>query len=99
MQVVHQQDRQRFEIALPDGALAIADYRLEGGTIVFPHTVVPRAHEGKGVGSALARASLEWARAQGLRVVPACSFYRTYMQRHPDTHDLLDASGAAQLSR
>jgi predicted GNAT family acetyltransferase len=94
MEVIHHPGRSRFEIALPDGTVAFADYRLEGGRVVFPHTVVPREHEGQGLGSRLARASLDWARSDGLRVVPACSFYRTYMQRHPETRDLLDPAFA-----
>ncbi len=87
--VIHNEAEHRFEIALDDGASAFADYRLEEGTIIFPHTVVPRAYEGRGLASALAKESLDWARAQGLKVVPACSFYRSYLQRHPEYGDLL----------
>jgi predicted GNAT family acetyltransferase len=80
---------QRFEIALEDGDLALADYRREGDRVIFPHTVVPAAHGGQGLGSALVRASLDWARAEKLQVVPSCSFFRSYMERHPETQDLL----------
>ena len=99
MEVIRNEKLCRFEISLPDGEVAFADYLLDGGRIVFPHTVVPRAHEGKGIGSALARTSLQWARQKGLAVVPACSFYRTYMQRHSDTLDLLDPAEASRLTR
>lgn len=88
-EVVHNQARRRFEIALDDGEFAFADYRLEGGSVIFPHTVVPPAHEGRGLASALAKESLDWARASGLKIVPACSFYRSYLQRHPEYGDLL----------
>lgn len=81
---------QRFEIALDDGTIAFADYRLQNGKVIFPHTVVPPRHEGQGLGSSIAEASLAWARAQGLQVIPACSFYLRYMERHPDVQDLLD---------
>ncbi|HEY5862003.1 MAG TPA: N-acetyltransferase, partial [Casimicrobiaceae bacterium] len=50
---------------------------------------VPPAHEGKGVAGALVRAALAYARARDLRVLPACSYVRSYMQHHPETHDLL----------
>lgn len=88
-QVVHNVSQQRFEIALDDGEFAFADYRLDGAGVVFPHTVVPPAHEGRGLASALAKESLGWARASGLKVVPACSFYRSYLDRHPEYGDLL----------
>jgi predicted GNAT family acetyltransferase len=91
VKVDHNKAERRFEIPLADGAVAFADYRLEDDRVVFPHTVVPPAHEGQGLGSALVRASLDWARAEGLKVVPACSFYARYMTRHPESHDLLSA--------
>lgn len=94
MNVINNRERQRFEIALTDGAVAFAEYRLSAGRIMFPHTVVPAAHEGQGIGSRLVKESLDWAREERLAVVPQCSFYVTYMQRHPETHDLLDPSCA-----
>ena len=77
----------RFE-AHVDGAVAIADYRLEGEHVLFTHTEVPPALEGQGVGSALIRAALESVRRRGLKVVPLCSFVAAYMQRHPETREL-----------
>jgi predicted GNAT family acetyltransferase len=98
MNVIHNHTDQRFEIRLDDGSLAFADYRPMQGKVMFAHTVVPPHHEGRGIGSALAKASLDWARAEGLQVVPACSFYATYMQRHAETHDLLDHGFRSSLA-
>ena len=79
----------RFELEA-GGATAIAAYRLsEGGRIVFTHTEVPQALEGQGIGSALIRGALEHVRAEGLKVVPACSFVRGWIERHPEAQDLL----------
>jgi predicted GNAT family acetyltransferase len=89
MEVVNNRERGRFELQLSDGDLAFADFHLIAGQVIFPHTVVPVAHEGQGLGSKLAKASLDWAREEGLSVVPQCSFYVTYMKRHSETHDLL----------
>ena len=97
MKVVNNEGAHRFEIALDDGQVAFAEYRLAPGLVAFPHTVVPPAHEGQGLASAIARASLDWAREQGLKVSPRCSFYANYMRRHPETHDLLDADSARAL--
>jgi predicted GNAT family acetyltransferase len=33
--------------------------------------------------------ALRWARTQGLRVQPRCSYVAAYMRRHPETQDLL----------
>jgi predicted GNAT family acetyltransferase len=83
-------ERHRFEIDLGDGSFAFAEYNLIPGKIMFTHTEVPEAHEGQGLGSALIRFGLAEARARGLQVIPICPFFAAYMQRHPETQDLLD---------
>ena len=83
-------ERHRFEADLGDGSFAIAEYTLPAGKIVFTHTEVPPAHEGKGIGSALIRYALGEARKRGLKVVPICPFFAAYMQKHTEVQDLLD---------
>jgi predicted GNAT family acetyltransferase len=80
-------DRSRFEIHA-DGRLAgFAQYRLkEPALIVFIHTEIDDAFEGRGLGSALVRGALDTARARGLAVRPDCPFVRAYVARHPDAY-------------
>ena len=85
-------DRYRFEIDLGDGTFAIAEYTLRPGKIMFPHTEVPEAHDGKGIGTTLIRFALDAARERGLKVVPICPFFAAYMQKHAEVQDLLDPS-------
>ena len=70
VEVSNNTDKHQFEVSL-DGGTAFAEYRLVDHGIILPHTVVPPAHEGKGVGSALAKAALGYAREQGLKVIEA----------------------------
>ena len=79
----------RFEVDLGD-SVAIAAYTLMTGKIMFTHTEVPVAHEGKGVGTALIRAGLAAARERGLKVIPTCPFFASYIKRHAEEQDLLD---------
>lgn len=83
-------DKHRFEADLGDGSLAIADYKLRHGKILFTHTEVPSEHEGQGIGSALIRFALAAARERGLQVVPICPFFAAYIQTHEAEQDLLD---------
>lgn len=80
----------RFEIDLGDGSVAIAEYTLPAGKIMFTHTEVPEAHEGKGIGTTLIRFALDAARERGLKVIPICPFFAAYMQKNADVQDLLD---------
>lgn len=92
VEVRHNEAESRFE-ALVDGELARADYRREGDALRLFHTEVPYDLEGRGIAAALVRAALAHARANGLRVVPQCSYVRAWMKRHPESQDLL-ADGA-----
>lgn len=87
-QVTNNANEQRYELAF-DGELAIAAYEKRGDTIVFTHTEVPAALEGKGVGSRLIKGALADVRAHGGRVVGECSFVAAYLDRHPDQQDLV----------
>jgi len=81
----------RYE-ARVDGSLAgFAAYRLRGAdVIVFTHTEVDPAHEGQGIGGALARGALDDVRARGeRRVVALCPFIAAWLARHPDYQDLV----------
>jgi predicted GNAT family acetyltransferase len=80
--------RHRFELDL-DGQTAFANYRRAGDVLTISHTEVPPALNGRGYGSALVKGVLDIARAQGLKVVPACPFVRSYVERHSEYADLL----------
>jgi predicted GNAT family acetyltransferase len=86
--VVNNEAAGRFEVHL-DGAVAFAEYRLLASGILFPHTEVPAAFEGKGVGGALVRHALAFARERGLKVMPTCTFFAGYIAKHPEFHDLV----------
>lgn len=81
VQVVHNPASNRFEVRLGD-QLAKAEYMRAGEKIVFTHTEVPESQESQGIGSQLARAALDYARDEGLVVVPLCPFIAAYIRRH-----------------
>ncbi len=86
--VQHNRDRSRFEIQVEE-RLAELDYILTGSVITFTHTGVPTELEGRGLGSKLARAGLDYARANGLKVVSTCWFINGYLDRNLEYQDLL----------
>ncbi|EHR72649.1 putative acetyltransferase [Burkholderiales bacterium JOSHI_001] len=86
--VEHSTDPGRFACRV-EGQLCRADYHLIDGVMWLTHTEVPPALEGRGIAAQLVKAALEHARAQGLRVKPACSYVRVYLKRHPEYQDLL----------
>ena len=81
---------QRYE-AHVDGELAgFAEYQLTDELIVFTHTKVFDAFEGRGVGGAIARSALDDVRARGGRkVMPLCPFIKAWIGQHRDYVDLV----------
>jgi hypothetical protein len=87
--IVDAKDAQRYE-AREDGDLAgIIDYVVRGDRLALIHTEVLPAHQGRGIGEQLVRFALDDARQRGLRVLAICVYVRAYVQRHPETHDIV----------
>lgn len=86
--IEHDAAASRFQ-TLVDGQRAVLDYDLDDGVMVITHTGVPEAIGGRGIAAALTRFALEHARAAGWKVIPACAYATTFMQRHGEYADLL----------
>jgi len=86
--VIHNSHEQRFETTI-DGHLNVADYVLSNGTLVMTHTAVHPSLQGRGIAAALVERALAFARAEGLKVDPVCSYVQGYLQRHPESRGLV----------
>jgi len=86
--VEHLPERGRFQ-AVVEGHLCVADYRLAGGVMHMTHTEVHPALQGRGIAAELVDAALAYARANGFKVNPLCSYVQLYLRRHPQSRDLL----------
>lgn len=81
-------ERKRFEL-VADSHTAFIEYMIMGGKIFLTHTEVPKALEGKGIGSAIVKLALEETEARGLKLVPLCPFVAAYIKRHPEWDKIL----------
>ncbi|WP_042697810.1 GNAT family N-acetyltransferase [Azospirillum sp. B506] len=86
--VRNNEDLGRYELTV-DGSTALVTYDMREGRIALTHTQVPGALTGQGVGSELAKGTLDDIRARGLKVLPLCSFIAAYIKRHPEYQDLV----------
>ncbi|MFN2564374.1 MAG: GNAT family N-acetyltransferase [Gemmatimonadaceae bacterium] len=87
--VQHRENAKRFVARTPSGLAYISYQRPDDGTIDLQHTVVPEADRGRGIGGALVRTAVGYAREQGLRVIPTCPFVKAWLEGHPDQRDVL----------
>ena len=92
LEVVDVPGRHRFEARIDGDVAGIAQYLRRSDRLIFTHTEVDPAFEGRGVASALAKAALDAVRAAGLGVEPRCPFFASYIRRHTAYADLVVAS-------
>jgi uncharacterized protein len=91
----HDLNAHRFATEV-EGSRAELDYTLADGIMTITHTRVPPAIGRRGIAAQLMEAALGAARAAGWSVNPACSYARSYLDKHPQTSakqhidDLLD---------
>jgi uncharacterized protein len=91
VRIVDNPDARRYE-AIEDGEiLGIAKYLPVAGRLIFTHTQVDSDLEGRGIGSQLAKGALEDVRRRGLRATLRCPFISSYVRRHPEYADIVDA--------
>ena len=89
IQVSHDTEAQRFVAALDEGEAELSYRRPDDATIDLTHTHVPREARGEGVGEALVRAALSYAREEGLRVIPTCPYVSRWLAEHPEERDIV----------
>jgi uncharacterized protein len=83
--VTRNEDESRWEARIGGELAGFAAYQLTDELVVFTHTEVDPAFEGKGVGGALARQALDdVAEAGDRKVMPLCPFIKAWIARHPD---------------
>jgi predicted GNAT family acetyltransferase len=80
---------QRYEARLHGALAGFLDYVVKHDRIALIHTEVLPAYQSRGIGGSLARFALDDARQRGLRVIVTCPYVRAYVERHPETHDIV----------
>jgi len=86
--VSNNEQQQQFEVHADDET-AVLQYRFHNGEIWLMHTEVPLKLEGRGIASALAHYSLEWAKENKIKANVLCPFVAIYLKRHPEYNEIV----------
>ena len=89
IEIVDNAGVRRYEARLRGELAGVLEYEPHDGWIVLVHTEVQPAFEGRGIGSRIAKAVLDDARARGLAVTPQCPFVLSYIRRHREYRELV----------
>jgi uncharacterized protein len=87
----------RYEAMIDGERAGFAAYQRGTDRVVFTHTRIDPAFEGRGVGSVLARSALDDVIASGMTITPLCPFIAAYIKRHPEYLVHVDAEHQAAL--
>ena len=91
MAVIENASAERYELHV-DGVLAgYVDYRDDSTGRGLTHTEVDPSLEGRGLGGRLVRGALDDLVERRLRLIPICPYVRSYLERHPQYLELVDA--------
>ncbi len=88
IEIVHNPDKSRFEAKL-DGGIAELVYMKVGNTLIFHHTEVPEALEGRGIGGKLAKFGLDYVKENNINASALCPFVNAYVKKHPEYASLI----------
>ena len=72
----------RFELVV-DGQMAVLTYERTPTSLVLVHTEVPPSLRGRHLADVLAKAAIDAAHAERLRIVVVCPFVKAYLRKHP----------------
>lgn len=88
LDIQHETEKQRF-VAVVEGQECVLEYRLENAVMTITHTGVPANLAGRGIAGELTRHVFETARANGWKIIPACSYAQVFAARHAEYADVL----------
>lgn len=71
------------------GQVVFADYRRGEGRLIVDHVEAPIALRGTGAAGRLMEDIAAYAREQGLRIIPLCSYAARWLQTRPELSDLV----------
>jgi predicted GNAT family acetyltransferase len=90
-EVLHNASAQRYEIRVGDelAGFTEAEPTDDPNVILFPHTEIAAAFEGRGLASTLVQGAFDYIRERGLRIKVTCPYILGWLPKHPEYEDLL----------
>ena len=86
----HEPDAQRYTLTINGQLAAVADYRINGGSISFHHTFTQVHLRGRGYAAEVVEFAIDdVARNTSLRVVPMCWYVAEWFDEHAERRALL----------
>lgn len=92
MQVKHRHTGSKGHFFVEEDGEVLAEmiYTLPGtGQMIIEHTEVSEVLSGQGIGYQLVHEAVEYARHQGMKIIPLCPFANAVFKKKPEYADVL----------
>ncbi|WP_153977412.1 GNAT family N-acetyltransferase [Paenibacillus xylanilyticus] len=89
--VEHEPANKRFIIQDKGDIAAVMTYVISSPELyIIDHTLVENAYRGQGLGDKLLKAMVEYARENGIKILPLCPFAKGRFDHIPEYADVLN---------
>jgi predicted GNAT family acetyltransferase len=78
-----------YELKVGDEVAGLLVYHILGSRLVFTHTMVQKAFQGRGLSKVLMGRALDEVRTKGLTVSSLCPVLDRFVEAHPKYADIL----------
>lgn len=92
LRLVHNTDRDRFELWDTDTFMGLVGYEKDGDVYILLHTVIEERYGQQGIARLLVSLVLTRMRLDGHKIRPVCSYVRRFLVRFPEYQLLVAAS-------
>ena len=87
MEIIHEIGKSAFQAVENEQNLGLLTYTTDNNNFIINHTEVSEGHEGKGIGKALVKEAVGYAKVNGLMVIPHCSYAKSVIDKDPHLGD------------
>ena len=88
-EIIHNKKICRFE-TIEEGITGYVEYEQYAGGIDITHTIVPKPIGGRGIAADLVKEALEYAKENGMKVIPTCSYVKVFLERYKEQYGELE---------
>ena len=89
MNVIHESASRRFVVRLSGGRGELLYTPVSPTLLDLHHAEVSPSLRGQGLAVGLVAAACDYARVNGLKLIPSCPYVAWWFQQHPEQRDLL----------
>lgn len=83
------QKRNQFTAQVDGKECTLHFYPIHASLLDYYSTYVPPELRGRGYAGEIVEYALRHAKANGLKIIPSCSYVRAYIDRHPEWRDIV----------